>query len=327
MQIVVSRPGRRAALAAACALVAVLVTPTAASAATDAVAKLHVEAGSKVLDAGAGFVADTGHVQTAHTQSCNGSGHEATLSGPTALGALVTAERWRSGLRPLAVSDEFNFGLFVCGIGGFNGSDQAFWLYKVNHVSPEVGADAFRVKNGDDVLWYFQNTATGENTGDELAVRVPARAKPGVPVDVKVLAFSFDGSRSAAAGATVIWKGGGQTTADADGNARITFDRAGYPWVRAGRGQDISSSLVKVCVNEDLHRCAPRRGLRIFGTEEADRIVGTAGRDVVSSGSGDDVVNVRGARFDKVRCGDGHDLVRADRNDRAASDCEEVRRK
>src|SRR3954451_9212240 len=195
MQIVVSRPGRRAVLAAACALAGTLVAPAAASAAADAVANLHVEAGGKVLTAGAGFVADTGHVQTANTQSCHGSGHEATLSGPTALGALATAERWHSALRPLAVSDEFSFGLFVCGVGGFNGSDNAFWLYKVNHVSPEVGADAFKVHNGDDVLWYFQNTSTGENTRDELAVRASARARPGAPVDVKVVAFSFDGSR------------------------------------------------------------------------------------------------------------------------------------
>src|ERR671915_391031 len=47
----------------------------------------------------------------------------------------------------------------VCGVGDFESSDSAFWLYKVDHVAPEVGGDQFPIdRSHDEVLWYFQNT-------------------------------------------------------------------------------------------------------------------------------------------------------------------------
>src|SRR5919109_596584 len=87
-----------------------------------------------------------------------------TVQGPTALGILRYAETRVRALRPVSVSDQFSFGLFVCGIGSFRGNATKFWLYKVNHVTPSVGADHFHLKKGDQVLWYFQDTVTGQNT-------------------------------------------------------------------------------------------------------------------------------------------------------------------
>src|SRR5512132_2049508 len=197
-------PARRAAITGACLLAGALAAPAAAGAAA---VNLQVEASGKALAPGYGQVARSISVPTAHSTGCNGSGKPASVTGATPLGALVAAQDWQPPLKPLQVSDEFSFGLFVCSIGGFAGSDDAFWLYKVDHVSPEVGGDAFRVRNGDDVLWFFQNTKTGENTGDELVLDAPARARPGEPVDVTVSAYGFDGKRKPAAGATVLAKG------------------------------------------------------------------------------------------------------------------------
>jgi hypothetical protein len=318
-----SGSARRAAAAAACLLAVALTAPAAAGA---VVVNLHVEAGGKALAPGYGQVTRTMPVTTTHRASCNGSGRDVALTGPTPLGALVAAQGWLKGLRPVEVSDEFSFGLFVCGVGGFNGSSDAYWLYKVNHVAPEVGADAYKARTGDDVLWYFQNTKTGENTGDELALDVPARARPGQAVDATVTAFDPTGKRKPAAGASLLAQGGATATTGADGHARITFSGEGYRWVRASRGTDIPSPLVKVCV-QPLDRCAPARPKRIYGTGLADRVRGTRGRDLVRTGAGDDVINVRGGRVDRVFCGSGRDLVRASRGDHVARDCEEVRRK
>ena len=48
-----------------------------------------------------------------------------------------------------------SFGPFVDQIGLFPGSGGSGWVYKVNGASPPVGADQFRLKAGDSVLWYW----------------------------------------------------------------------------------------------------------------------------------------------------------------------------
>jgi hypothetical protein len=324
MEREVVRSARRAAGAAACALAGALAAPAAAGAVA---VNLHVEAGGTALAPGDAQVARSIATPTTHNPGCHGSGKPASITGATPLGALVAAQDWRLELKPIEISDEFSFGLFVCGIGGFSGSSDAYWLYKVNHVSPDVGGDAYKAHTGDDVLWFFQNTETGQNTGDELVVYAPARARPGEPVEVTVTAFGFDGKGKPAAGATVLANGAANATTDTAGKARITFGREGYLWVRAGRGPDVPSAVVKVCVRADLERCAPVRGKRIYGTVFDDRVRGTPGRDLIDTGGGDDVINVRGGRLDRVFCGPGTDLVRASRKDHVAGDCEDVRRR
>src|SRR5436190_690097 len=198
MQISVNRPGRGLLAAAAVGLLAL---PAAASARPLA-ADLHVEAGGHALEGGARFLNDTAHIRT--DQSCGGSGQVKTVPGPTALGILPYAESRVRALRPVSVSDQFGFGLFVCGIGSFRGDATKFWLYKVDHKSPQIGADQYRLKRGDQVLWYFQDTVTGENTGSELALRAPARARRGHGFGVTAYSYSGNGARSPLAGAQIV---------------------------------------------------------------------------------------------------------------------------
>jgi hypothetical protein len=47
---------------------------------------------------------------------------------------------------------------------------------------------------------------------------------------------------------------------------------------------------------------------------------------VIAAGAGNDVINTRDGQRDVVNCGRGHDRVRADRNDKVASNCESVKR-
>jgi Domain of unknown function (DUF4430) len=47
------------------------------------------------------------------------------------------------------------FGPFVDQIGLYQSTAGSGWVYKVNGASPPVGADQYRLKDGDSVLWYW----------------------------------------------------------------------------------------------------------------------------------------------------------------------------
>ena len=282
-------------------------------------AELRVEAGGKPLSASS-FATRDARIQFDQRSSCGGSGNVGRIEADTPLGLLANAGRVFRGLRPLSVSDRFGFGLFVCGIGTFVGDASSFWLYKVDHVSPEVGGDQFALEGGQRVLWYFSDTSRGVNTGDELELVAPPRVRSGQSFQVTVNAYDSAGRRTPAAGALVFGETVQRTRAD--GTARIFSERQGSLRLRAIRGSDIPSAPQRVCLNRVLSRCPAARGQRIHGTSGGDRLEGTAGRDVISARGGNDRIDVRGGGRDRVRCGRGFDRVVGDRSDRFSRDCE-----
>ncbi len=55
-----------------------------------------------------------------------------------------------------------SFGRYVDQIGRYAGSGSSGWVFKVNGVSPPVGADSVSLGDRDTVLWYYATfTATG----------------------------------------------------------------------------------------------------------------------------------------------------------------------
>ena len=48
-----------------------------------------------------------------------------------------------------------SFGDYVSQIGKYAAACSAGWVFKVNGVSPQVGADKVALKDGDVVLWYY----------------------------------------------------------------------------------------------------------------------------------------------------------------------------
>jgi hypothetical protein len=48
-----------------------------------------------------------------------------------------------------------SFGPYVDQIGYYPGAGETGWVFKVNGISPPVGADQVQLKDGDHVLWYF----------------------------------------------------------------------------------------------------------------------------------------------------------------------------
>ena len=78
-------------------------------------------------------------------------GSVTTLDRPTALGALEAASRKGEFFYRLKA---FSFGLFVDRIGRFPAAGTSGWVFKVNGVSPSVGAADVFLEDGDRVLWY-----------------------------------------------------------------------------------------------------------------------------------------------------------------------------
>ena len=48
-----------------------------------------------------------------------------------------------------------SFGTYVSQIGRYPAAGNTGWVFKVNGVSPPVGADQVTLKDGDSVLWYY----------------------------------------------------------------------------------------------------------------------------------------------------------------------------
>gem|GEM_PF-2490471 len=65
---------------------------------------------------------------------------------------------------------------------------------------------------------------------------------------------------------------------------------------------------------------------RILGQFGNDRLVGAAGKDRISGGSGNDLLLTRDGIRDRVRCGPGRDVVKADDKDVVDGGCEHVSR-
>jgi uncharacterized protein DUF4430 len=96
-------------------------------------------------------------------------GKERTIFGPTAPVINVTSPRANAlpenaldALESASVLGEFyyhvttaGFGPYVDQIGRYPAVGQTGWVFKVNGVSPPVGADQARLKDGDSVLWYW----------------------------------------------------------------------------------------------------------------------------------------------------------------------------
>ena len=247
-------------LAAACALALVLSLSIAAVAAAKGVsADLRVVGkGGKVLTEQTLSTATT-TIKTSPRANCfgagtAGSGKSVTLKGATALGLLSQASKSNPALRPLLITDAFDFGLGICGVGGSVVSGKASWYLKVNHKGATVSGDAVKLKPGDEVLW---DLAPSYPYPNELALEAPERAETGVPFEVRVFSYDEKGKRKPLAGAKIAGAPGVVTAAD--GRATVTLTATGpqYETLQATHGKDIPSpsAPVFVCV---AGSCAPK---------------------------------------------------------------------
>jgi hypothetical protein len=233
-------------LAAVCALALTLTLAFAAGASAKGFkAQLRVVgSGGKVVVEKPIATATTA-VKTSPKAECfgkgsGGSGDPVTIKGNTAMGLLARASTLVASLRPLLISDSFDFGLALCGIGKSVAKGSSSWYLKVNHKSLPVSGDAAIIHPGDEVLW---DLAPSYPYPDELVLEGPNSAKPGVPFKVRVFSYDEKGKSKPQAGVKVT--GAGAPTG-VDGRATVTLMRPAKLIAKATG--EIPSAREPVCV-------------------------------------------------------------------------------
>jgi hypothetical protein len=270
-------------------------------------------------------------IKTSKNATClgadtGGSGQKFDLPGATALGAVSDASRNVKALRPLSITDAFDFGLGVCGFGGIESPPNGFWYLKQNHVDATAGGDQTAVKNRDDILWYLIDDFNDPFPA-ELELRAPAKVNGGEPFTVDVVQYDPAGKRSPAAGVSV----GGVTT-DAAGKATIDPPATKRNLkLQATRPGAIPSRELTVCQLMADAGCQTGHALRIGGTQKDDRIKSERGPVKVKSYAGTDVVDITkssDAAPVYVDCGGSKDtLLVAKGQQFKAKGCEKIEKK
>lgn len=237
-------------LAAACALaLSLTLCFTAVAAAKGLQANLLVVgSGGKVLADKPVTAADVS-VKTSPKATCfgpdnGGSGDSVQVKGNTAMGLLASSAKTTPALKPLSITDAFDFGLAICGVGSSVARGSSSWYLKINHKAQMVSGDAARIKAGDEVLWALAKTEAPDYTyPDELVLTAPATAKAGMEFTVRVWAYDEKGRKTPAEGAKV---NGAAAPTGADGRTTVTLAKPAK--LSAKASGDLPSAKVAVCV-------------------------------------------------------------------------------
>ena len=93
----------------------------------------------------------------------------------------IQAENALTALDAASIAGEFHyalttssFGDYVSQIGKYAAAGSAGWVFKVNGVSPPVGADKVVLQDGDVVLWYYAVFGTAGGPPTLELKRLPA---------------------------------------------------------------------------------------------------------------------------------------------------------
>jgi hypothetical protein len=237
-------------LAAACALALTLslAFATGASAAGFKAELRVVGSGGKVL-AEKPVAPATTTVKTSPKAECfgkgsGGSGDPVTIKGNTAMGLLARASKSTPALSPLLISDSFDFGLALCGVGQSVAKGSSSWYLKVNHKSLAVGGDVAKIHPGDEVLYALATTeAPDYKYPDELVLTGPNSAQAGVPFSVRVFSYDEKGKSKPAAGVKVT---GASAPTGADGRTMVTLMKPAE--LMATAAGEIPSAREPVCL-------------------------------------------------------------------------------
>ena len=132
------------------------------------------------------------------------------VDAPNALVALDVA----SALGEFYVQvTQASFGRYVSQIGRYPGAGASGWVFKVNGVSPPVGADQVTLADGDEVLWYY---ATFSDTGGPRTLSLKATA-----ANCYAVSSFDDAGKAAAAGGAQLRVDGRRFVAGANGRVCV----------------------------------------------------------------------------------------------------------
>jgi len=237
-------------LAAACTLALTLTLALAAGASAKGFqAELRVVgSGSKVLVEKPIATATT-TVNTSPKAECfgkgsGGSGDPVSIKGNTAMGLLARASKLVASLRPLLISDSFDFGLALCGVGKSVAKGSSSWYLKVNHKSLSVSGDVAKIHPGDEVLYALVKTeAPDYKYPEELVLTGPNSAKAGMPFTVRVFSYDEKGKSKPQAGVKVT---GASEPTGADGRTTVTLSKPAK--LTATAAGEIPAAREPVCI-------------------------------------------------------------------------------
>lgn len=233
-------------LAAACALaLALTLSFSTAALAKGFSADLRVVGANGKLLAEKPVATATTSVKTSSKATCfgkgtGGSGSSVSIQGNTAMGLLAAATKSTGSLNPLLISDHFEFGLALCGIGSGVAKGKSSWYLKINHRALSVGGDAAKIKPGDEVLW---DLAPSYPYPNDLGLSAPATAKAGKAFAVTVFSYDEKGKRKPAAGVKVT---GASALTGSNGKTMVTLSKPAR--LGAVKSGEIPSARVAVCV-------------------------------------------------------------------------------
>jgi hypothetical protein len=257
-------------------------------------------------------------------EGTGGSGDKVKVPGATALGAVSDASEYTRSLRPLQLTDAFDFGIGICGFGGAVAPQTGYWYLKVDHVASMTGGDQTILEGGEDVLWYLIEDFN-DPVPAELELVAPDSVQPGQDIKVRVFEYADDGTRTPAAGAEV----GGVLT-DAQGRATVSQAGASTRLV-ARRDGDIPSRALEVCSEQKISDCPNGHVLKVSGSDTKDRIKSDKRPVVINAYGGKDKIDLRASTNSAppiVKCGGGKDVVKVKANQKftARKSCERIKR-
>ncbi|CAD6494684.1 MAG: Outer membrane protein assembly factor BamB [Candidatus Argoarchaeum ethanivorans] len=116
----------------------------------DVLEKLTVTANVRIE--GKDYTVWTGDVTFSNSMITASDGSIHYLNEPTALGALDEADKL-GGFGYVLV--DYGWGLYIEEVAGEPPIGWDGWMYRVNYVSPWVGAPDYTLADSDEVLWYF----------------------------------------------------------------------------------------------------------------------------------------------------------------------------
>jgi len=132
-------------------------------------------------------------------------GKTTTIFGPTQ--PTVAADNALQALDAASTAGEFHyaltassFGDYVSQIGKYAAAGSAGWVFKVNGISPPVGADKVTLNDGDVVLWYYATFGPAGGPSTLELKRLPANC-------YLVETVTDAGKRTRAATATLVADG------------------------------------------------------------------------------------------------------------------------
>jgi hypothetical protein len=168
-------------------------------------------------------------------------GKTQTLFGPTEV--TVTATTAQDAIEQASILGELyyhvtvsSFGSYVDPVGRYGGTASSGWVFKVNDLSPPVGADKVTLKDGDRVLWYYADFGP---TGGPPTLSVKASSKG------CYTATAFDDNGKAATVSGLTWHVGSKKTAPGTAGTAYCPGKHTGLLVRATAGGAVRSNAVK----------------------------------------------------------------------------------